>query len=81
MLKLNKSIFGANDAARAWYLELVDFLLRCGWIPAVVDVRFWVRPQSANLVGDLPRAPIKVVRTKAGARGAPCNPGSFEGGC
>ncbi len=29
LLKLNKSIYGTNDAARQWYLALVDILKEC----------------------------------------------------
>ena len=31
LLRLSKSIYGCNDAARAWYPALVEILLALGW--------------------------------------------------
>ena len=52
LLRLNKSIYGTNDASRAWYLAIRDMLLKQDWKPLSFEPASFVRRNtSGKLIG------------------------------
>ena len=49
--KLNKTIYGLNDASRSWYLKLRDELLSLGAVPVQLDQGIFVWYHNKDLLG------------------------------
>jgi hypothetical protein len=48
--RLNKSLYGLNQAPRAWYSRFATYLLRLGFVEAKSDTSLYVFPRSADMV-------------------------------
>ena len=49
--KLNKTIYGLNDASRSWYLKLRDELVSLGAVPMQLDQGIFVWYHGGDLLG------------------------------